>query len=112
MDNRVQVGIIGAGRIGALHAAHLVTRIPEAQVVAISDIRREAAERTARALGIPEVYDDPGPLLTHPGIDAVLVCSSTDTHADLVERAAAAGKQIFCEKPIDLDLTRVDRVLE
>ena len=112
MNDLVRVGIIGAGRIGALHAANLATRIPEVQVVAISDIRREAAARCASALGIPEVYGDPEPVLTHPGIDAVLICSSTDTHAALVERAAAAGKQIFCEKPIDLDLARVDGVLE
>lgn len=112
MKDRVHVGIIGAGRIGALHAAHLATRIPEAKVVAISDIRYEAAARCASALAIPEAYETPDPVLTHPGIDAVLICSSTDTHADLVERAATAGKQIFCEKPIDLDLGRVDRVLE
>ncbi len=112
MKDRVHVGVIGAGRIGALHAAHLVTRIPEAEVVAISDIRYEAAARCASALAIPEVYEAPEPVLAHPGIDAVLICSSTDTHAALVERAAAARKQIFCEKPIDLDLGRVDRVLE
>jgi len=112
MKDRVHVGVIGAGRIGALHAAHLVTRIPEAEVIAISDIRYEAAARCASALAIPEVYEAPEPVLAHPGIDAVLICSSTDTHAELVERAAAARKQIFCEKPIDLDLGRVDRVLE
>lgn len=112
MKDRVHVGVIGAGRIGALHAAHLVTRIPEAEVVAISDIRYEAAARCASALAIPEAYEAPEPVLAHPGIDAVLICSSTDTHAELVERAAAARKQIFCEKPIDLDLGRVDRVLE
>jgi myo-inositol 2-dehydrogenase/D-chiro-inositol 1-dehydrogenase len=112
MSNKVRVGIIGAGRIGALHAANLTTRIPEAEVVAISDIRYDVAVRCGNALSIPEIYDDPEPVLAHPGIDAVLICSSTDTHAALVERAATAGKQIFCEKPIDLDLARVDRVLQ
>ncbi len=112
MTKPLQIGIIGAGRIGAVHATNLATRIAGAEVTAISDIRLEAAQRCARDLGIPEVYDDPEPVLTHPGIDALLICSSTDTHANLVERAAAAGKHIFCEKPIDLDLARVDQVLK
>ncbi|MGC9522849.1 MAG: inositol 2-dehydrogenase [Anaerolineae bacterium] len=109
--NHVKVGIIGAGRIGSLHAASLVTRIPKAEVVAIADVRRAVAERCAAELGIPEVYGDPEPIVDHAGIDAVLICSSTDTHAALIEAAAGAGKHIFCEKPIDLDLARVDRVL-
>jgi myo-inositol 2-dehydrogenase / D-chiro-inositol 1-dehydrogenase len=112
MTETLKIGIIGAGRIGAVHATNLATRIPGADVIAISDIRLEAAQRCGRALGIPEIYDDPEPVIAHPDIDAVLICSSTDTHADLVERAAAAGKHIFCEKPIDLDLARVDQVLE
>jgi len=111
MTENVKVGIIGAGRIGSLHAEHLVTRIPRAEVVAISDIRREAAEQCAVTLGIPEVYAGPESVIDHPDIDAVLICSSTNTHAALVEAAAAAGKHIFCEKPIDLELPRVDRVL-
>ncbi len=112
MTKPLQIGIIGTGRIGTVHATNLATRISGAEVIAISDIRLEAAQRCARALNIPEVYDDPEPILTHSELDAVLICSSTDTHADLVERAAAAGKHIFCEKPIDLDLARVDQVLE
>ncbi len=111
MTENVKVGIIGAGRIGSLHAEHLVTRIPKAEVMAISDVRVEVAESCAARLGIPEVFADPAPLLQDPDIDAVLICSSTNTHAALVEAAAAAGKHIFCEKPIDLDLARVDRVL-
>ncbi|MGC9349080.1 MAG: inositol 2-dehydrogenase [Anaerolineae bacterium] len=108
----VTVGIIGAGRIGAVHAQNLTTRIPGAKVLAISDIRREAAERCAEATGIPEVYEDAESIVSHPEIDAVIICSSTDTHADLMMRSAAAGKHIFCEKPIDLDLARIDRALE
>lgn len=111
MAERLRVGVIGAGRIGSLHARHLATRIPRATVVALADIREAAARRCGAELGIAEVYDDPAPVLAHPEIDAVLICSSTDTHAALIEAAAAAGKHIFCEKPIDLDLARVDRVL-
>lgn len=111
MTDRLRVGVIGAGRIGSLHARNLATRIPKATVVAISDIRREAAARSAEELGIQMVTTDAEAVLQHPDIDAVLICSSTDTHAGLIEAAAAAGKHIFCEKPIDLDLTRIDRVL-
>ncbi len=111
MTENVNVGIIGAGRIGTLHAKQLVTRIPRATVMAISDIRKGAAEQCAANLGIREVYGEPESVIDHPDIDAVLICSSTNTHAALIEAAAAAGKHIFCEKPIDLDLARVDRVL-
>ncbi|MBN1248075.1 MAG: inositol 2-dehydrogenase [Anaerolineae bacterium] len=111
MNDRLRVGVIGAGRIGSLHVRNLVTRIPKAEVVAISDIRREAAAQSASELGIPMVTTDPEAVLRHPDVDAVLICSSTDTHAALIEAAAGAGKHIFCEKPIDLDLARVDRVL-
>jgi myo-inositol 2-dehydrogenase/D-chiro-inositol 1-dehydrogenase len=107
----IRVGVIGAGRIGSLHAEHLATRIPEAEIVAVSDIRREAAERCARAWDIPEVYEAPGPMMVRDDIDAVLICSSTDTHAALIEQAADAGKHIFCEKPIDLEIARIDRAL-
>ncbi len=111
-NRKVRVGVIGAGRIGSLHAEHLATRIPEAQIVAVSDIRREAAARCARDWDIPEVYEEAGPIMDHEEIDAVLICSSTDTHAEFIEQAAAAGKHIFCEKPIDLDVARIDRALE
>ncbi len=110
--DKIRVAVIGAGRIGSLHAENLATRIPEAQLVAISDIRREAAEQCAQAWGIPEVYEDPDPMMARDDVDAVLICSSTDTHAALIEQTAAAGKHIFCEKPIDLDVARIDRALE
>ncbi len=112
MAETVHVGIIGAGRIGRVHAENLAFRIPEAQVVAIADLRREAAEECAKLFGIPRVADDPAAVLDDPDIEAVLICSPTDTHAELIEKAAAAGKHIFCEKPIALDLAAIDRALE
>ena len=107
----IKVGIIGAGRIGRLHAGNLVRRIPGAKVVAVADVVQEAAEQCAKELGIPKAYGDPGPIFADPSVDAVLICSSTDTHAQFIEQAAAAGKHIFCEKPIALDLDRIDRAL-
>ena len=108
---KINVGLIGAGRIGRLHAENLANRVPEADLVAVSDIFVEAAERAAADLQLPAAYQDHRSILEDKTIDAVLICSSTDTHAQLIEEAAEAGKQIFCEKPIALDLTSIDRAL-
>jgi myo-inositol 2-dehydrogenase / D-chiro-inositol 1-dehydrogenase len=112
MATRLKVGIIGAGRIGTVHARTIVNRVPEAAVAVIADPVRGLAEKLAAELGIPRVAADHREILRDPAIDAVLVCSSTDTHAAVVIEAARAGKQIFCEKPLDLDLARIDTVLE
>jgi myo-inositol 2-dehydrogenase/D-chiro-inositol 1-dehydrogenase len=107
----VNIGVIGAGRIGRLHAENLTRRVPEARVLAVSDPRFEAAEECAAALNIPEAHADAAPILKNRDIHAVLICSSTDTHSTLIEAAAEAGKHIFCEKPIDFDLGRIDKAL-
>jgi myo-inositol 2-dehydrogenase/D-chiro-inositol 1-dehydrogenase len=108
---RVRIGILGAGRIGTIHAENLVRRVPDVEVVAIADVRYEAAQRCARALGIPKAYAQPDPIFDDPTVDAVFICTSTDTHAPLIEAAATAGKHIFCEKPIALELPAIDRAL-
>jgi myo-inositol 2-dehydrogenase/D-chiro-inositol 1-dehydrogenase len=111
MAGKIGVGVIGAGRIGKLHAGHLVYRVPEANVVAVADIVAEAAQECAARLGIPLAVQDHRTLLERDDVQAVVICSSTDTHAGLIAEAAAAGKHIFCEKPIDYDLGRIDRAL-
>jgi myo-inositol 2-dehydrogenase/D-chiro-inositol 1-dehydrogenase len=111
MKNKIRVGLVGAGRIGRVHAENLAYRIPEAELVAVSDIFVEAAETLAAELQVPGVYQEPQRILDDESIDAVLICSSTDTHAQIIEAAAIAGKQIFCEKPIALDLAKIDRAL-
>jgi myo-inositol 2-dehydrogenase/D-chiro-inositol 1-dehydrogenase len=112
MASQVNVGVIGAGQIGKLHAEHLSRRIAKVRVAAIADLRPEAAQALAAAFGIAKAAADPRVILEDPGIDAVVICSSTDTHAGLIEAAAAAGKHIFCEKPIALDLGVIDRAVE
>jgi myo-inositol 2-dehydrogenase/D-chiro-inositol 1-dehydrogenase len=107
----VRFGVIGAGRIGKLHAANLATRVRGAEVAAIADIDMPAAEAAAQHLRGPRAVADYRQLLDDPGIDAVAICSATDTHADIVVAAATAGKHIFCEKPIDFDLGRIDAAL-
>ncbi|NIM04222.1 MAG: inositol 2-dehydrogenase [Armatimonadetes bacterium] len=111
MSSKVNVGIIGAGRIGRIHAENLAHRIPQAEVLAISDIVPEAAQKCAAELGIPTAVEDHRAIMENPKISAVVICSSTDTHSQFIEEAAAARKHIFCEKPIDFDLTRIDRAL-
>jgi myo-inositol 2-dehydrogenase/D-chiro-inositol 1-dehydrogenase len=112
MARKVNVGIIGAGRIGKLHTEHLAYRVPDARILAIADIFLEAAEKCAADFQIPSAVKDHREIMENPDIEAVIICSSTDTHAQMIEEAAAAGKHIFCEKPIDFDLARIDRALE
>jgi myo-inositol 2-dehydrogenase/D-chiro-inositol 1-dehydrogenase len=108
---KLNVGIIGAGRIGKVHAETIAFRLPEAAPVAIADLNREAAEQVAARCGIPKVAESSEEIFADPRIEAVLICSSTGTHADLVVQAAEAGKHIFCEKPIDHSLAKIDRAL-
>ncbi len=109
---KLRFGIIGAGRIGKLHANNLINRIPNAEVVAISDVVFDAAKQFASEAGIEKVYDNHQEILKDPTIDAVMICSSTNTHSDISIEAAQAGKHIFCEKPIDFDLAKIQRVLQ
>ena len=109
---QINIGLIGAGRIGTLHAEHLAYRLPDANLVAIADIYGDAARACAERLGVGIASEDPRAVLENDAIEAVVICSSTDTHASLIEQAAAAGKHIFCEKPIDLSLERIDRALQ
>ena len=111
LSSKLRVGVIGAGRIGAIHAENLAGRVPEARLAAIADINLPAAQALAARLGVPAAGADYHALLDDPAIEAVVVCSSTETHAQIIEQASAAGKHIFCEKPIDFDLARTDRAL-
>ncbi len=103
MSTVISVGIIGAGRIGKLHAENITRGIPHVKVVGISDVMmNDAMSSWAHNLGIELATKDPLELINHPQIDAILICSSTATHADFIIASAQAGKHIFCEKPIDL----------
>lgn len=111
MSKELRVGVIGAGRIGRLHAEHLAFHIKETRVLAVTDIDAAAAQRLGIECRIPKVAGSCEDILGNTEIDAVVICSSTDTHSRIIEAAAEAGKHIFCEKPIDLDLTRIDEAL-
>lgn len=108
---QLKIGIIGAGRIGSLHAKSIAYNVPTAVVAGITDVKIENAQKVAAELNIPKVYSDYKEMLADPEVEAVLVCSSTDTHADIAIEAAAAGKHIFCEKPVDLTPEKVRAVI-
>jgi myo-inositol 2-dehydrogenase / D-chiro-inositol 1-dehydrogenase len=105
------IGVIGVGRIGAMHARLLSGQVAGARVRAVNDALPEAAHALSEELGVP-VAESTEQLLALPGVDAVAICSSTETHAPLIEAAAEAGKAIFCEKPVSHDLVDVDRALD
>lgn len=108
----VKIGIIGAGRIGKVHAENLAMRIPNAEVVAVADVFEDAVQQLAKRLNISTATSNHHDLLNNSDIDAVVIGSSTDTHAQFTIEAAQAGKHIFCEKPIDLSLARIQEVLK
>lgn len=111
MTDLLNIGIIGAGRIGKVHAATVAHRAPAARLLAVADIDLPAAQALAEQYCIPLVTSDYRELLAHPDIQAVFICSATDTHAQFTAEAARAGKHVFCEKPIALDLGQIDRTL-
>jgi myo-inositol 2-dehydrogenase/D-chiro-inositol 1-dehydrogenase len=112
MERQVKIAVIGTGRIGSVHTRNLVRSIHEANVVAICDIRMEVAQAVADELGIGRVVKDYHELLEDRDIEAVLIATNTNTHAFIVKDAAKAGKHIFCEKPLALDLGDIDDVMD
>jgi len=108
----LKIGVIGAGRIGRLHAQHLSSRIPSADLIMVADVFQETARECAEHYDIPHARKDYRAVLDRSDIQAVIICSPTDTHAQIIEEAAQAGKHIFCEKPIALDLASIDRALD
>ncbi|MEM7535298.1 MAG: inositol 2-dehydrogenase [Chloroflexota bacterium] len=112
MNSGINFGLIGAGRIGRVHAESLSNRIPSANLLAVSDIFEQSAKDCAAQYRIPNAYQDHRAILDDDAINAVVICSSTDTHTQFMIEAAEAGKHIFCEKPIALDLAEIDRALD
>jgi len=104
----MEIGIIGAGRIGKVHARNIAMHVPQFTVRTVADpMMNGETEEYLKKLGVAHVTKDAREILDDAQIGAVYVCSSTNTHAQYVVQAAEAGKHIFCEKPIDYDLARV-----
>jgi myo-inositol 2-dehydrogenase / D-chiro-inositol 1-dehydrogenase len=106
----LRVAVIGVGRIGRMHAELLAHRVPDVALASVYDAASDVAQAVGAELGadVPDSVDE---LLSADDVDAVAICSSTPTHADLIERAARAGKAVLCEKPVSFDLADVDRAL-
>lgn len=101
----IKIAVLGCGRIGQMHARN-IARHPRAQLASVFDIDSGAAQRLGAELGVA-VAASVDAVLKSDAVDAILIATSTSTHADLLERAIAAGKPVLCEKPIDLSLARV-----
>ena len=109
----ISLGIIGAGRIGKVHAQSIMNHITSAHLKTIADpFMNEETEASLRALGVSDCSKDYKKILNDPEIDAVLICSSTNTHADISLEAIAAGKHVFCEKPVSQDIAKIRQVME
>ena len=106
----VRIAVLGVGRIGKMHAELVARQVPGASLVYVQDVNAVAAQAVGHQLGVPYATDV-DVVLASPDVDAVAICSSTDTHVDLLIAAARAGKAIFCEKPVSLDLAQVDSAL-
>jgi len=104
----IRLGLLGAGRIGQIHGRNAAAH-QGAKLVAVADAIPDAAEALAKATGSRATSADE--LIADKRIDAVMICTSTDTHAHFIVRAAQAGKAIFCEKPIDLSAKRIVETL-
>ena len=109
----ITVGIIGMGRIGKVHTASIATRVQNARIKTAADpFMTEETAAWAKGMGVEHTTKDYKEIINDPEIDAVLICSSTDTHSQISLEAIAAGKHIFCEKPIDHDVQRIQEVVE
>ena len=113
LNKILRVGLIGAGRIGQVHASTLANRVNRAQLTAVTDPIAGAVQAVAEKFRVPpHVAGDDRAIIADPALDAVLICTPTHTHAQIIIAAAQAGKHIFCEKPIALNLEDTDAALD
>src|SRR5688572_17360247 len=101
---RLNIGLIGLGRLGRIYARDLNGRVAQARLTAVADTDSARAERIAAELGVPHWYGDPHAILDDPLVDAVVIVTPTSTHRDLVVAALEHGKAVFCEKPPALSI--------
>jgi myo-inositol 2-dehydrogenase/D-chiro-inositol 1-dehydrogenase len=106
----LRIAVLGVGRIGRMHAELLARQVPGASLAMVQDINADAAAAVGTEFDVSHTTDVDA-VLASPDVDAVAICSSTDTHVPFMIASAKAGKAIFCEKPISLDLGKVDEAL-
>ena len=107
MNKKIKTGLVGLGRIGKVHLKSLVYHIPHAEVVAVSDIDA-STKQVADDYGIANFYADFKDVVDHPGVEAIVICAPATTRLEQIECAASAGKDIFCEKPLDMTVENIE----
>jgi len=112
MNARLNIGVIGLGRLGHVYAEDLARYVPAANLVAVADTSANVAERFAKEYGVPKWYESHRDLLHDSEVVAVAVITPTSTHKDVVVEAANRGKAIFCEKPISLSIAEAKQMLD
>ncbi|MCL6454878.1 MAG: Gfo/Idh/MocA family oxidoreductase [Alicyclobacillus sp.] len=112
MNREIRCAVLGVGRLGYRHAVNLATKVKGATLTAVSDALPEVAERVARELDVPTWSTNPDELIARDDVDAVIVVTPTDTHAAFAKRVASAGKALFLEKPLTLDLQEAGEVVK
>lgn len=110
MTKPLRIAVAGVGRIGRMHATIVAQRTPGACLAAVFDVAQDLAQDVASSLGV-DAASSIKELIESDDVDAIAICTSTDTHVDIAVQAAGAGKAIFCEKPISMSLAEVDRCL-
>ena len=109
----VTVGIIGAGRIGRVHVESICTKVGNAKIKTLADpFRNDETAAWAKKMGVENTTKDYKEVIADPEINAVLICSSTNTHSPISVEAIQAGKHVFCEKPIDHDVEKIREVMD
>jgi len=106
----LRVGLLGVGRIGKVHTESLVNRIPEAELIALCDILPEELAKVAGKYNISRTYSDYQQVLKQPEVEAVVICTPSNTHYRIVMDALAARKHVFCEKPLDLSIDKIKEI--
>jgi myo-inositol 2-dehydrogenase/D-chiro-inositol 1-dehydrogenase len=112
LGKKITVGVIGAGRIGKIHIQNLLRKFTEIELKTVADINlNDELKQWKIEMGLKRLTSDPNEIINDPEINVVLICSPTDTHAKFIQEAANKNKQIFCEKPIDIDIKRIKETL-
>jgi inositol 2-dehydrogenase len=107
---RLNIGLLGLGRLGRVYARDLATRIPGTRLLAVADVDPGAVDAVTGEFDVPRGSTDPGEVIGDPAVDAVVICTPTSTHGELIAAAAASRKAIFCEKPLSISLEEADAI--
>ncbi|MBD3289037.1 inositol 2-dehydrogenase [candidate division KSB1 bacterium] len=109
-SSKIRFGVIGSGRIGKVHIENLVNRISDSEVVALAEVVQTEREKIAQLYHIPKTSGNHSEIIGQSDVDAIVICSPTDTHYPIILEAAASGKHIFCEKPLDLSIKKIKEI--